>query len=301
VVVFQLLRVKVLLLLSPLGSGPTMGFLDNFPHEWFSVAKAPVVIGGAILLLSAAVTSFWRFGKLIAKRQRFRALLAYLPTVMDREAVAKEKREELGKQIEELKTKVAAGSEKEELTAISARIEAALADLRSAENAASDALSASMAAFRTDKESLDLGRTTAELQQDSARLDLELKRLELQQKLRPGLVSNPIFLAAVITAIVGAMVSVATGVSSYIATSQQRTADAIKAVLDSPDSRSMATKLGLYLDTGVVDQSFRSVQLSLEGQFQRNMLLNILRASNYEPLELSSKASGSRIRICCSP
>ena len=56
----------------------------------------------------------------------------------------------------------------------------------------------------------------------------------------------------------------------------------------------IATKLKLFLDTNLTkDPNIRTAEQGLERQLPRNILLNILRASAYEPLEFSSKAAGN--------
>jgi hypothetical protein len=146
-------------------------------------------------------------------------------------------------------------------------------------------------------------RSLEELQHDAAELDVKLKQLELQQKSRLGygLIWNPVFVTAVVTI----LVTLATGISSCIVTTQQRTADDTRykqetkktillGVINPSDPHSIAAKLKLFLDTKLIDDpdnSFHEAEQDLERQLPRSILLNILRASVYEPLEFSSKAA----------
>jgi hypothetical protein len=158
-------------------------------------------------------------------------------------------------------------------------------------------------------------KSLSELQREAAELDIKLKQLELEQKERESKeksgflyrsIRNPVIITALITVGIPALVALATAINAYISTSQQRAADDIRyrqetnksillGVINSSDPYSIAGKLKIFLDTKLIsddsDSSFHRAEQTLEGQPLRDILSNILRASDNQPLQFSSALS----------
>jgi len=158
------------------------------------------------------------------------------------------------------------------------------------------------------------------IQLATAKADLRLKELDLL--IRPSIFrqifTNPAFLAAVITVcITGATTFIAENAARRQRESEaqraeiQRQTDMAKArsetnksillgVINPGDAFSIAAKLKLFIDTGLIDDPenrFRDAQRKLEDQPLQAILLNILRASrnrptNFAPYETSNFYQG---------
>lgn len=152
------------------------------------------------------------------------------------------------------------------------------------------------------------------IQLATAKADLKLKELDLL--IRPSIFrqifTNPAFLAAVITVCI-------TGATTFIAENaarRQREAEAQRAeiqrqidmakarsetnksillgVINPGDAFSIAAKLKLFIDTGLIDDPenrFRNAQRKLEDQSLQAILLNILRASRNRPMSFPYETS----------
>jgi hypothetical protein len=116
-------------------------------------------------------------------------------------------------------------------------------------------------------------------------------------------IRNPAIITALITVGIPALVALAAAINSSISAKQQRNADdsryeqetkktILLGAINPPDPHLIATKLKLFLDTKLTnDSNIREAEQDLERQLPRSILLNILRASTYEPLEFSSSAA----------
>jgi uncharacterized protein involved in exopolysaccharide biosynthesis len=119
-----------------------MDVFDLLAREWPLITGAPVLaIGGGVLLAGAAFIAAWKLKGSIDDGE-LRAYRAQLQLAKDREADAKEKRDDYEKQVADLKAKAAAGASKEELAEISARVDAAFAEFQAANNAVNYVLNA---------------------------------------------------------------------------------------------------------------------------------------------------------------
>ena len=124
-----------------------MDVLDILQKEWPLVAGAPVIaIGGALILLTAAFTAAWNLrsaindGQIKQRDALVDTLKERLLLATDREQAVQRAREELEKQVQELKAQIAAGASIEALTPITAKVDTALGVFRSANNELQKAL-----------------------------------------------------------------------------------------------------------------------------------------------------------------
>jgi hypothetical protein len=158
-------------------------------------------------------------------------------------------------------------------------------------------------------------KSLSELQREAVELDVKLKQLDLEQKEREfteksgflyRFIRNPAIITALITVGIPALVALATVINGSISAKQQRNADDIKygqetnksillGIINSGDPYSIAGKLKIFLDTKLIlddsESSFHQVEQTLEGQPLRDILSNILRASDNQPLQFSSTLS----------
>lgn len=102
------------------------------------VVGAPHVV---VPLLIAAAGAGWWLKSAIAKGAKD-AITERLQLARERETDAKEKQTELEKQVEELRAKTAAGASQKELAAITEKVEAALGEFKTANNAVHHVLTA---------------------------------------------------------------------------------------------------------------------------------------------------------------
>ena len=100
------------------------------------VLSAPHIVVPA--LITAAGAGWWL--KAAIGKGENAALKERLQLAREREADAKEKQTELEKQVQELKARTAAGAPREELAAISARVDVALGEFTTANNAVKNVL-----------------------------------------------------------------------------------------------------------------------------------------------------------------
>ncbi len=111
-----------------------MDIFDILQKEWPLVAGAPVIaIGGALTLFTAAFTMAWKLKSAIDDGQ-IKTLSARLLLAADREQAVRNAREELEKQVQELKAQITAGASQEALAPITARVDTALGVFVSANN-----------------------------------------------------------------------------------------------------------------------------------------------------------------------
>jgi FtsZ-binding cell division protein ZapB len=112
---------------------------DILAKEWPLIADAPIIaIGGSLILLAVAFTGAWRLknaiddGQLKEQDARIDTLKERLQLAAEREQAVQKAREELEKQVQELKAN--AGAPKETLGPITASVDSALAAFRTANN-----------------------------------------------------------------------------------------------------------------------------------------------------------------------
>jgi hypothetical protein len=124
-----------------------MEIFNILQKEWPLIAGAPILaIGGALILLVAAFTIAWKLkgaiddGQIKERDAKIDTLNERLLFAGEREQAVQKAREELEKQVQELKRQVTAGAPKETLAPITARVDTALGDFRSANNELQKAL-----------------------------------------------------------------------------------------------------------------------------------------------------------------
>lgn len=131
-----------------------------------------------------------------------------------------------------------------------------------------------------------------EVQLSRAKLDLKIRNREFRDysgrwEHVKHLLAAPAFLAAVVPAVIALCVTVATIVIDNYRTANETNKSILLGITKSGDSTRIASQLKLFLDTGVIDDSngrFEATQAKLQDEMQQQILLNILRQSQNEPL-----------------
>ena len=114
---------------------------DILQKEWPFIAGAPVIaIGGGLILLTVAFTAAWKLksaiddGQIKQRDAEMSVFNARLLLAKEREQAVQMAREEVEKQVQELKAQITAGASKEALARVTARVDNALFDFKSANN-----------------------------------------------------------------------------------------------------------------------------------------------------------------------
>jgi|SRR5208337_4874211 len=121
---------------------------DILSREWPLISEAPVlVISGGVILVGAAFSIAWKLKSSIDDGE-LRAYKAYLDFAKQREAVAKEKQDELAKQVTDLKAKIAAKAPQAEVDESFGKVSVALEASKAASDAVKDVLNAEPGEFK---------------------------------------------------------------------------------------------------------------------------------------------------------
>jgi hypothetical protein len=116
--------------------------LDILSREWPLISGAPVlVIGGGAILVIAAFTIAWMLKTSIDDGE-LRGYKAQLDLTKQREAYAKDKQDELEKQVADLKAKIAANAPQVEVDESVGKVSVALEEAKAANNAVNYVLNA---------------------------------------------------------------------------------------------------------------------------------------------------------------